>query len=198
MVTNTKSQGQVVFSSTDTNNGDADQSKYSVRTPWKGIVSATYLFSPSADTRKPTGFLTVDYEYIDYASMKMRFMNDPSYDKEDGDARNTTIKDVYHATSNIRVGGELKLHVFALRLGYALYGNPYKTSDLDAARHYYTGGLGYRNKGFYIDLGVVVGDNKRQEQSYITPTNALGYASSGIAQIKGTTTNVLATFGWKF
>jgi hypothetical protein len=198
MTTNTKSQGSVIFSSVDTNNGNADESKYSIRTPWKGIVSATYLFSPSADTRKPTGFLTVDYEYIDYASMKMRFMNDGAYDKEDGDARNNTIKDVYHATSNIRVGGELKLHVLALRLGYAMYGNPYKGGTLDATRHYYTGGLGYRNKGFYVDLGLVIGDNKRQEQPYVTPTNALGYASSGIAQIKGNTTNVLATFGWKF
>jgi hypothetical protein len=96
------------------------------------------------------------------------------------------------------LGGELKLHVMALRLGYALYGNPYKNGDLDATRHYYTGGLGYRNKGFYVDLGVVIGDSKNQEQPYVTPTNDQGYVSSGIANIKGNTTNVLATFGWKF
>ncbi|SFD64711.1 hypothetical protein SAMN05518672_102776 [Chitinophaga sp. CF118] len=198
MTTITKSNGQRSFSSVDTNNGDADESKYMVRTPWKGIVSATYLFSPSADTRRPTGFLTFDYEYVDYASMKMRFNNDPSYDKEDGDLRNSAIKSTYQAASNIRIGGELKLHVIALRLGYALYGNPYKSSDMDATRHYYTGGIGYRNKGFYVDLGVVIGDSKRQEQPYVTPTNAQGYISSGIAQIKGNTTNVLATCGWKF
>lgn len=198
MRTNTKSQGAVEFSSIDTNNGSADESKYSIRTPWKGIVSATYLFSPSADTRKPTGFLTVDYEYIDYASMKMRFLNDQSYDKSDGQARNTAIKNTYQGASNLRFGGELKLHVMAIRLGYALYGNPYKSGDLDATRHYYSGGLGYRNRGFYVDLGVVIGDNKSQEQPYVTPTNDLGYASSGIATIKGKTTNVLATVGWKF
>jgi hypothetical protein len=198
MRTNTKSQGAVDFSSIDTNNENPDESKYSIRTPWKGIVSATYLFSPSADTRKPTGFLTVDYEYVDYASMKMRFLNDQSNDKSDGEARNSAIKSTYQGASNLRIGGELKLHVIALRLGYALYGNPYKNSSLDATRHYYTGGLGYRNKGFYVDLGVVIGDSKNQEQPYVTPTNELGYTSSGIAQIKGNTTNVLATFGWKF
>ena len=198
MRTNTKSQGVVAFSSTDTNEGNPDESKYSIRTPWKGIVSATYLFSPSADTRKPTGFLTVDYEYIDYTTMKMRFLNDQSYDKSDGQARNTAIKSTYKGASNLRLGGELKLHVMALRLGYALYGNPYKNGDLDATRHYYTGGIGYRNKGFYVDLGVVIGDSKNQEQPYVTPTNDQGYVSSGIANIKGNTTNVLATFGWKF
>ncbi|GAA3951095.1 hypothetical protein GO495_13130 [Chitinophaga oryziterrae] len=198
MTTNTKLKGIRSFSSTDTNNGDADQSKYMVRTPWKGILSATYLFSPSADTRKPTGFLTLDYEYMDYASMKMRFNNDPAYDKNDNDARNTAIKNTYQAASNIRIGGELKLHVIALRLGYALYGNPYKNSSLDATRHYYTGGIGYRNKGFYMDLGLVIGDNKSQEQPYIITTNTAGYASPAPAQIKGNTTNVLATCGWKF
>lgn len=198
MTTNTKEKGPRSFSSIDTNNGEQDESKYSIRTPWKGILSATYLFSPSADTRKPTGFLTVDYEYVDYASMKMRFMNDPSFDRADADARNSAIKSAYQAASNLRLGGELKLHVFAVRLGYAVYGNPYKNSDLDGTRHYYTGGLGYRNKGFYVDLGLVLGDSKTQEQPYVTPTNAQGYVSSGIANIKGKTTNVLATFGWKF
>ncbi|SEW35413.1 Long-chain fatty acid transport protein [Chitinophaga sp. YR573] len=198
MTTNTKTQGSVSFSSIDTNNGDQDQSKYMVRTPWKGVLSATYLFSPSADTRKPTGFLTFDYEYTDYASMKMRFNNDPVYDKQDNDLRNNAIKSTYQAASNIRVGGELKLHVIALRLGYALYGNPYKNSSLDATRHYYTGGIGYRNRGFYADLGLVLGETKRQEIAYAIEPNTQGYLTPAPATIKGNTTNVLATFGWKF
>jgi hypothetical protein len=198
MTTSTKLNGVHSYSSTDTNNGDDDQSKYTIRTPWKGIVSATYLFSPSADTRRPTGFLTVDYEYIDYASMKMRFHNDPTYDHQDSDARNNAITSTYKAASNIRVGGELKLHVIALRAGYALYGNPYKDNQLDGARHYYTGGIGYRNKGFYCDLGVVLGENKRQEVAYNIEPNNYGYLTPAPAQIKNNTTNVLATFGWKF
>lgn len=200
MVTNTTDYNIATSSSTLTNGGNADESKYSIRTPWKGILSATYLFAPSADTRKPTGFLTFDYEYVDYASMKMRFNNDPAYDKGDADLRNDAIKSAYKGASNIRIGGELKLHVIAFRLGYALYGTPYKneTAEQDGTRSYYSAGLGYRNRGFYIDLGVRYGTGTRTEQAYVTPTNTPGYGSAGIAKIEGNTTNVLATFGWKF
>jgi hypothetical protein len=200
MTTNTKSAGIASSSSTLTNNDNADESKYTLRTPWKGVLSATYLFAPSADTRKPTGFLTFDYEYIDYASMTMNFRNDPSYDHEDSKLRNDAIKSTYKGASNFRVGGELKLHVIAFRLGYGMYGSPYKkeTGFQDGVRTYYTGGVGYRNQGFYIDLGVVYGQRTNTETPYVTAANEQGYTTSPEAQINGKTTNVLATFGWKF
>jgi len=200
MTTSTKTHGIVSFGSADTNNGNADESKYTLRTPWKGVVSATYLFAPSADTRKPTGFLTFDYEYVDYAAMKMSFRNDPSFDHEDSQLRNDAIKSTYKGASNIRVGGELKLHVIAFRLGYSLYGSPYKKeTDLqDGVRSFYSGGIGYRNQGFYVDLGVVYGKRTNTETPYFTAANEQGYTTSPEAQIKGSTTNVLATFGWKF
>jgi hypothetical protein len=198
MTTSTKAHGVQRFSSTDTNEGFMDESKYTVRTPWKGIVSATYLFSPSADTRRPTGFITVDYEYMDYASMKMRFKNGQSTDMDDTRSRNAAIKSTYQGASNIRVGGELKLHVVALRLGYATYGNPYKDSKIDGSRQYYTGGIGYRNKGFYMDFGLVYGTGTRQDQPYVMEPNNENYVNPIAAEIKTTNTNFVTTFGWKF
>lgn len=198
MVADTKIYGGVKSaSSTESNNGYEDESKYTIRTPWKGVVSATYLFAPSADTRRPTGFITVDYEYMDYASMKMRFKNGFSTDRDDTDARNEAIRSTYQGASNIRIGGELKLHVIAFRLGYANYGSPYKNSAFDGARQYYTGGVGYRNRGFYMDLGLVYGTSKRQEQPYVLDDVSF-YQDPSPASIKTTSTNVLATFGWKF
>jgi hypothetical protein len=201
MTTSTKTFGVLSYSSTDTNDGFEDESKYTIRTPWKGVLSATYLFSPSADTRKPTGFITFDYEYMDYASMKMRFRNDQSFDKEDSDLRNEEIKATYKGASNIRVGGELKLHVFALRLGYALYGSPFENSSIDGKRQYYTGGIGYRNRGFYMDLGLVYGSNNRADQPYTLASNADPadqYTTPAPAEIKSKSANINATFGWKF
>jgi long-subunit fatty acid transport protein len=201
MTTSTKTLGVLEFSSKDTYDGFADESKYKIRTPWKGVLSATYLFSPSADTRRPTGFITFDYEYMDYASMRMRFRNDNSFDKEDADLRNDAIKSTYQGASNIRVGGELKLHVIAFRLGYALYGSPYKNASIDGKREYYTGGIGYRNRGFYMDLGLVYGNNKRLDQPYVLASNAAPtdhYTTPAAAEIKNTSTSIITTFGWKF
>ncbi|MBW8683263.1 OmpP1/FadL family transporter [Chitinophaga rhizophila] len=201
MVTSTKTFEVLEASSTQTNNGFDDESKYTIRTPWKGVLSATYLFSPSADTRKPTGFISFDYEYMDYASMRMRFRNDQVFDKEDSQLRNDAIKDTYKGASNIRVGGELKLHVIAFRLGYALYASPYKNSEIDGKREFFTGGIGYRNRGFYMDLGLVYGSNNRTDQPYVLSSNADpldNYTTPGAATIRSKSTNVNATFGWKF
>lgn len=201
MTTSTKTLGVLSFSSTDTNDGFEDESKYTIRTPWKGVVSATYLFAPSADTRKPTGFISFDYEYMDYAAMKMRFRNDNSFDKEDSNLRNEAIKATYQGASNIRVGGELKLHVIAFRLGYALYGSPYKNGGIDGKRQYYTGGIGYRNRGFYMDLGLVYGNNTYTNQPYELASNADpadNYTTPAPAEINSKQANINATFGWKF
>jgi hypothetical protein len=201
MTTSTKTLGVRTFSSVDTYDGYSDESKYTLRTPWKGVLSATYLFSPSADTRKPTGFLSFDYEYMDYTSMRLRFRNDQSFDKEDSDARNEAIKATYRGVSNIRVGGELKLHVIAFRLGYSLYASPYKNSAIDGKREFYTGGIGYRNRGFYMDLGLVWGSNTRSNQPYVLASNADPedhYTTPTAASVKSQSTNINATFGWKF
>jgi hypothetical protein len=40
-----------------------------------------------------------------------------------------------------------------VRLGGAYYGNPYKNNDLTSNIMQLGGGLGYRNKGIFIDLG---------------------------------------------
>jgi len=199
MATSVKSvTGIGTASSTDTNDGFEDESRYKIRTPWKGIVSATYLFAPSADTRKPTGFITVDYEYQDYAAMTMGFRNGQGTDRDDSKLRNDAIKDTYQGASNIRIGGELKLHVIALRLGYANYGSPYKNSALEGGRQFYTGGLGYRNKGFYWDLGLVYGTGTRVDQPYVMEPNTVGYQDPAPAEIKNKTTNIITTVGWKF
>ncbi|OMP77096.1 OmpP1/FadL family transporter [[Flexibacter] sp. ATCC 35208] len=199
MTTSTKSNGVNSFSSRDSRyDGLDDESKYTVRTPWKGILSATYLFAPSADTRKPTGFISVDYEYVDYASMHMRFKNNDGYDRETETDRNNSIKDTYQAASNFRVGGELKLHTIALRLGYSYYGSPYKISSLDGVRSYYSGGIGYRNNGFYMDLAFIYGSSTSYNQPYTMLANNMNYVTPDAAKIEKTSYTGLATFGWKF
>ncbi len=46
----------------------------------------------------------------------------------------------------------MKFNTFMVRAGYAHYGNPYEDAELNASRSIISGGLGYRDKGIFIDL----------------------------------------------
>lgn len=200
MITDTKDYGVKTANSSETNNGYADESKYNVTTPLKGIASASWIFRPAGgDATKPSGFISVDYEYTDFAAMKIKMKNGGGSDNTESAEKNQAIDNTYQAASNIRVGGELKLNVFAVRAGFAYYGNPYKISGLDGSRKFYTGGVGYRNRGMYLDLAVIYNTAARQEQPYtvITP-NSQGAVSPQPAEIDSKIVNVTATLGFKF
>lgn len=201
ITTSTTTKGVQTASSTEFANGYADESKYNITTPWKGGASATYIFgNPTGDPSKPTGFLTADYEFVNYSSMKMRIRNGGSTDKSDSDTRNQAIKNTYATASNIRVGAELKLNVFAIRAGFANYGNPFKEKSLGSSRNYYSGGLGYRNKGVFVDLAVTFSNNDRFDQPYtieIQP-NTLNSTSPAPASLKVNNTSAALTVGFKF
>lgn len=194
METDTKDLGFQRANSTETNEGYPDESRYNVTTPWKGIGSVTYVFN-ATDPNRPSGFLTADYEYMDYSSMTMKFKNDGG-DQGESNRKNDAISQTYEAVSNFRLGGELKVNVFAIRAGFAYYGNPYKDEDMHGTRTYYTGGLGYRNKGIYADLAVIYGRASHLEQPYVVNTASI--PSPEPAEIKGNTTNVALTVGFKF
>jgi len=199
MVTDTKDFGVQTANSTETNNGYSDESKYNVTTPMKGIASLSYVFRPAGgDMTKPSGFITADYEYTNFSSMKMKMKNGGPNDQADSQTLNQAIDNTYQAASNFRVGGELKLNIFAIRAGFAYYGNPYKISGIDGSRTYYTGGVGYRNRGLYLDLALVYGSNTRQDQPYTVLPNQENVTSPKPADIKNNIANVTATIGFKF
>lgn len=199
MITDTKDLGPLTANSTETNNGYADESRYSITTPLKGIASASYIFRPAGgDVTKPSGFISFDYEYSDFAAMKIKMKNGGTTDNTESDEKNRAIDNTYQAVSNFRVGGELKLNVFAIRAGFAYYGNPYKIEGLDGSRKFYTGGVGYRNRGMYVDLALVYNTANRQEQPYSISPNDQGVVSPPAAEIKSNIINVTATLGFKF
>ena len=79
------------------------------------------------------------------------------------------------------------------RLGFAYFGNPYKESELKARRMNLSGGLGYRNKGIFVDLTYVHSLNKDVNFPY-----RLGDKANTFADIKDSNGNVLLTVGFKF
>ena len=78
------------------------------------------------------------------------------------------------------------------RLGFAYYSNPYKDAAYKASRMLLSGGLGYRNKGFFIDLSYVHAMNKDVSFPYRLEDRANTYAT--LKQQRG---NIVATVGCK-
>ena len=106
---------------------------------------------------------------------------------------NNTIKAIYKGALNARVGGELKFNTLMARAGFAYYGNPYRDKALDAERLFISGGIGYRNRGFFVDLSYVHRISSDSDFPYRLSDKANTYAT--INQTGGT---VMTTFGFKF
>ena len=106
---------------------------------------------------------------------------------------NDAIDQAYKGAFNFRLGGELKFTTWMVRLGGAYYGNPYKNlAGEKGNRFQITGGLGYRNKGFFIDAAYVHTMGKDVHFPYRLQT-----APFTAASIKNMAGNAVLTIGFK-
>ncbi len=185
---------------------------YNLSTPWKGVLSATIMLNKF-------GFITADYEYVDYSSMRYVFQdgidnNGVPYQQE-ADAINQTIKKTYQGASNFRLGGEGRISShFMARVGFGYYGNaysaygestanaPYSTQRIDVSA-----GVGFRFRHFFTDLGFVHSMYQGYEQPYNVVYNdgkGTNYVYSGApvtvptAKIDYALNNLALTVGVKF
>ncbi|MEP7371797.1 MAG: aromatic hydrocarbon degradation protein [Chitinophagaceae bacterium] len=183
--------GTVTVSSDVVNGGQNPTYKYELISPWKFMLSGSYVLREAEDIRQQKGFLTADVEYVTYKSNKFR--NAEDYD-DNGyyNQLNATMKDYYKGAINFRVGGELKFTTIMTRLGFAYYGNPYSDKELKANKMFISGGLGYRNAGIFIDLTYVHGLQKDVNFPYRLPDKANTFATT-----KGAGGNVMLTVGFK-
>ena len=165
--------------------------KYDLASPWKFLVSGAFVFSEVEDVTKQRGFITADLEYVTYGSSRFSAAEEGD-DETYFDNVNKTVKSSYKGAFNFRVGGEVKFNTFMTRLGFAYYGNPYKDDALKAKKVNLSGGLGYRNKGIFIDLTYV--------RSLITDTNfpyRLSDKGNTFADVKSKNGSILLTIGFK-
>lgn len=172
-----------------------EQYKYTTYTPGKIILSASYVFREVENINRQKGFITADIEYTNYQWMKFGSNQEETADtKEYYKPFNQAIDAIYKSALNFRVGGELKFKVLMARLGFAYYGNPYKDkASLKASKMNLSGGLGYRNKGQFIDLTYVHRINKDVNFPYrVNAPRANTFA--GINDTRG---SILLTIGFK-
>ena len=79
------------------------------------------------------------------------------------------------------------------RLGFAYYTNPYKNAELKASKMLVSGGIGYRHKGFFIDLTDVHAFNKDVDIAY-----RLSDKNNTFASVNNQRGNLIASVGVKF
>ncbi len=188
--------GKLTQSSTDFNSGDLGQFQYNYINPMRLMFGASYLISAVEDVTKQKGFISVDVEYIDHTSSKFKTFktnsgadNGASYLSQ----VNTTMQDQFKSALNFRLGGEVKFNTVMARLGVNFIGNPYSVSDIVSNRINISTGLGYRNKGYFIDLTYV-----HQLIKDVTFPYRLDNGFFEQGNLKGTNGTLLATIGFKF
>ncbi len=170
----------------DYNSEGYSQYDYNFNTPLKVVMSGAIVFNKQ-------GLISLDAEYMDYSTMRFRRGGDGSDNFND---LNSGMGDHFKSVVNLRMGGEYKFtNNFAVRAGYELYGNPFK-STLDAQStltdnaSVISGGFGYSVDNFSVNVAY---------------TNALSKMSVGNVQPnynqvdrKNTDQNVLLTLGFRF
>jgi len=181
-------------SSTDLNNGNPGAFEYNYRSPWRIGGGVAFVFREDKDIANQKGFVTADVEWVDYGGSAYHTATNGDQSASDYFTKlNSTIKDQYKSGFNFRAGGELKFKTIMARAGFAYLAGPYNDEKFKANRLNLSGGLGYRDKGMFIDLTYVQTFGKdglypyRLEQGPFSP-----------ASLKGSRGNVLLTFGVKF
>ncbi len=156
---------------------------YNLTTPWRAILSATAFLGTH-------GFITADYEYVDYSSASFGF--DPSYALAQTQS-NSDIKSNLQAASNFRVGIEGRItNFFSLRAGYSFMGSPYKSNSTTS--NTISGGFGFRFDHWYLDAALAHTTYNGIEQPY--PTD--GSFPVPLATLANSFNNASLTVGFKF
>ncbi len=153
---------------------------YKYNSPSRLMVGLSYQFEDVA-------IFTADYECVWYDKMRLRDANSGSVSS----AYRDDIEYAFRPSNNVRVGLELKpVSALALRAGVALYDSPVVANKYDGPideRKYvtpadnmpasvidnpvatkvtnYSAGLGYRNRGFSLDLAYVFSDTEYSNYS---------------------------------
>lgn len=148
------------------------------------------------------------YDWDYYSATPLSLNNDPYY------YENQDIKEVYRHTDTFRIGAEYRITPsFSIRAGYSHVSSPVESKArngqmtiytagtmpnyrFDNDTDYITGGLGYRHKGFYIDLAYVY-KHMSSEYHAFTPDPGSPYSSPS-AKLSFSNSRIVLSTGFKF
>lgn len=160
---------------------------YNLRTPYKANGGLSLFFGKK-------GFISTDVELVGYDRMRLSSDDDDINNLTSFSGDNQTIKNIYKATLNYRIGGEFRHESFRLRTGYAYYGDPVRSSvdNISLSRQFFTGGIGLKFPEYFIDLSVVYSTQNEGNTRYAfadgsEPTTVSKFSNTRIMLTLGTT-----------
>lgn len=159
---------------------------YKMQTPSRMIGSLAFVI-------KKKGMISIDYEMTNYGKGFL------SAHRESGDsyafeAENTRVAENFINVNNIRVGGEYRItNLWMIRGGVAYYQNGFNEQYVSQTlpNITYAGGFGYRAQSFYFDMAFTL--SKSTEDYYMYDP-----VLTSNTEITKSTTNIMATLGFKF
>lgn len=185
---------------------EGDENRYSYRmiTPWKAGIGLSYVFREISDVTKQKAFITGDVELVDYKMMSYK-SNAGTGNGDDAyfNSLNQSIDEIYKMAVNARIGGELKFETIMVRAGFNFMGSPYvKNFIVDESgkdrknwRMTPSLGIGYRDKGFFVDLAYLhsFGNSFHVPYTLEDPNIPVPLALNKISNGQ-----IIATVGFKF
>lgn len=139
--------------------------------------------------------ISADIDYVDYSTTKLSI--DQNGDQDIINSNNNTIRNNYKEAVNYRVGGEFKVDDYvSLRAGYGFKGSPVQGAS-KFETNYYTGGIGYRIKNYFLDAAFQRVQTNTELAPYILD-GPNGEILEPVADIKTNRNNVFLTFGVRF
>lgn len=190
-------QGTLEQNSADFNGGAMDEFSYYLISPYKVAGSVSFVIREIQDVRKQRGFITADVEYVNHMASSYSADNEENTSitaKPYLKSLNNAIDKAYKGTFNFRAGAELKFTTIMFRAGASYFGNPYRDIKGEKGEKLnLSGGLGYRNKGRFIDVTYVHSMNKDVHVPY-----RLQHSPYDVASIRSSGGNLVITAGVKF
>lgn len=115
---------------------------YQLESPWKAIGSASIVLGRAA-------LISAEYEFTDYSQSRLRSSGYSFFDE------NNAIQQKYTQTHTLRMGAEIRMGHFAIRGGGGYYTSPYADDINDGEKYFFSGGFGFRDRNFFLDLAYL-------------------------------------------
>ncbi len=165
--------------------------EYSLRTPWRALAGISTVYKAG----KLRGFFTGEVEYVNYTNSSFNLTvnsTDPT-DQFFEDDLNGEISDQLTQTINVRLGTELALSKFRVRVGAGLLQAPFEDSNLADVDIQLNGGLGWRENKWYVDLAI----STRQQTQIFTPYRLIDASNNQSVEIDSRISQLALTVGYK-
>ncbi len=157
--------------------------EYALTSPFRALAGVAYQIEKA-------GLISVDYEFVDYSTLKFSETGD-GYDYGE---KNLMLKSTLKPVHNVRVGGELRFNKLYFRGGYGYYGKVFAESEVnrDFFNRSVSAGIGFREQNLSIDFGFT---NLRNEHKYVLYDS---YYDTPMADLINNRNMFSVTFGYKF